>query len=109
MGNRDALHRLLRRWKITRQSSYPSAQYSAFAYDGGCYVVLHLKDQRRLFGWPKEWPIRPDDQHFLIEQCEWLDDDGRRAITGVSHMLISAAEVEMVEFLPLDTQDEEQT
>lgn len=106
--NRDALHRQLRRLKITRQSSYPSAQYSAFAFYGGCYVVLHLKDQRRLFGWPKEWPVRADDEHFLIEQCEWLEADGPRTIAGVSHILISSAEVEMVEFLPTETQDGEQ-
>ena len=107
--NRDALHRPLRRWKVTLQSSYRSAQYSAFAFYDGCYVVLHLKDERRLFGWPKEWPSRPDDQHFLIEQCEWLGEDGRKPIKGVSHILISTAEVEMVEFLPVDSQDEEQT
>lgn len=107
--NRDAIHRPLRRLKITRQSSYPSAQYSAFAFYGGCYVVLHLKDQRRLFGWPREWPTRPDDRHFLIEECEWLEDDGPSGIAGVSHILISAAAVEMIEFLPVHTKDEEQT
>ena len=105
--NQDALHGPLRRLKITRQSSYPSAQYSAFAFYCDCYVVLHLKDQRRLFGWPKEWPSRPDDQHFLIEECEWLDDDKPKGVTGVSHILISAAQVEMIEFLTMDTQDKE--
>ena len=106
--NRDALHGPLRRMKITRQSSYPSAQYSAFAFYGDCYVVLHLKDQRRLFGWPTEWPSRPDDQHFLIEECEWLEDDGRSGIKGISHILIPAAEVEMIEFLPMDPQDKDE-
>ena len=103
--NRDMLHGPLRRWKITRQSSYPSAQYAAFADHGDCYVVLHFKDQRRLFGWPQVWPSRPGDEHFLIEECEWLEDDGRSRITGVSHILIPASEIEMIEFLPMDTQD----
>ena len=98
--NADKLHKLLRSWKITRQSSYQSAQYSAFAHHGDCYVVLHLKGQRRLYGWPKEWPSRPEDQHFLIEECEWLEDDNNRTpLKGVSHILVSATEVEMVEFL----------
>ena len=98
--NADTLHKLLRSWKITRQSSYQSAQYSAFAHHGDCYVVLHLKGQRRLYGWPKEWPSRPEDQHFLIEECEWLkDNNDRTPLEGVSHILVSAAEVEMVEFL----------
>ena len=68
--------------------------------------MLHLKGQRRLFGWPKEWPNRPDNKHFLIEECEWLEDDVGKPIPGVSHMLIPAAEVETVEFLPMVTRTE---
>ena len=104
--NKDLLHRLLRGIKVTKQSSYRSAQYSAFAFHSNCYVVLHLKGQRRLFGWPQEWPSRPDDQHFLIEECEWLEGDKRKPITGVSHVLIPAEEVEMIEFLPMATKTE---
>lgn len=104
--NKDLLHRFLRRIKVTKQSSYRSAQYSAFAFHSDCYVVLHMNGQRRLFGWPKEWPSRPDDQHFLIEECEWLEGDERKPITGVSHILIPAEEVEMIEFLPMVTETE---
>ena len=63
--NRDWLHRRFRDWGLTRESSYRSAQYSAFAYHTDCFVVLHLKGERRLYGWPQEWPSRPEDQHFL--------------------------------------------
>jgi len=62
-----------------------------------------IKGERRLFGWPREWPSRPDDQHFLIEECEWLEDQDRCPIAGVSHMLIPASEVEIIEFLPMAT------
>ena len=100
--NSDQLHRRLRKWRVTRESSYRSAQYSAFAHHSNCYVVLHLKGERRLYGWPKEWPSRPEDQHFLIEKCEWLiGDNERNQLDEVSHMLISASEVEMIEFLPM--------
>ncbi|MCY3941128.1 MAG: DUF6338 family protein [Gammaproteobacteria bacterium] len=104
LWNKDLPHSWLRSWKLTRQSSYRSAQYSAFAFHTDCYVVLHLKGERRLFGWPREWPSRPDDQHFLIEECEWLEEKGRSSIDGVSHMLIPASEVEMIEFLPMATE-----
>ena len=103
LWNKDLPHSWLRLWELTRQSSYRSAQYSAFAIHTNCYVVLHLKGERRLFGWPREWPSRPDDQHFLIEECEWLEDEDRLPIAGVSHMLIPASEVEMIEFLPTAT------
>lgn len=98
--NSDMLHKFLRNLGLTRQSSYQTAQYSAFAQHGDCYVVLHMRGERRLYGWPKEWPSRPDDQHFLIEEGEWLDEKERKPIEGVSHILIPATEVEMVEFLP---------
>ena len=104
--NNDYLHRPLRRLNVTRQSSYQSAQYSAFAFHCDCYVVLHLKGERRLYGWPREWPSRPDDQHLLVEDCEWLDDNERKPIPGVSHILIPTAEVEMIEFLPANPNEE---
>lgn len=97
--NKDYIHEFLRRCNVTVESSYPSAQYSAFAFHGNCYVVMHLKGGRRLYGWPGEWPSRPDDRHFLIEECEWLVDEDRTPAKGVSHILIHESEVEMVEFM----------
>ena len=90
----------LRFFQFTHQITYQSVQYSAFAFHRNCYVVLHFKGELRLYGWPKEWPGRPDDQHFLIEDCEWLSGDVRKPIEGVSHILIPASEVELVEFIP---------
>lgn len=98
--NKDIPHRCLRRLGITRENSYPSEWYSAFDRHADCYLVLHLKGERRLYGWPTEWPSRPDEGHFLIEEGEWLDDDGeRRPAEGVAGMVVPASEVEMVEFL----------
>lgn len=101
--NKDYIHRLLRHWNVTVESSYRSAQYSAFAFHRDCYVVMHLKGGRRLYGWPGEWPSRPDNRHFLIEECEWLVDDDRTPAKGVSHILIHESEVEMVEFMPTNS------
>ena len=98
--NRDTLHRLLRRLGVTRETSYASEWYSAFSRHSDCYVTLHLKGQRRLFGWPEEWPSRPDDGHFRIAEAEWLVDGKERILaTGVSTILIPVDQVEMVEFL----------
>ena len=98
-ANTDILHGVLRRLGITKETSYPSEWYSAFSRHGDCYVVLHLKGQRRLYGWPEEWPSQPESGHFRITEGEWLDDDERIPATGVAATLIPASEVEMVEFL----------
>ena len=106
ISNRDTVHRILRRFGVTRETSYPSEWYSAFSRHHGCYVVLHLTGQRRLYGWPEEWPSHPDEGHFRIVEAEWLveKDDVRteyQAVpaTGVSAILVHARDVEMVEFL----------
>ena len=58
-GN-DAIHRRLRRLRITRETSFPSEWYSAFHRHQNCYVVLHLVDERFVYGWPVEWPGQPE-------------------------------------------------
>ena len=102
-SNRDSVHGILRRLRITRETSYPSEWYSAFSRHDDCYVVLHLKGQRRLYGWPEEWPSHPEQGHFRISEGEWLDEGKRIPATGVSAVLIPASEVEMVEFLSQTT------
>lgn len=97
--NRDIPHCYLRRIGVTRENSYPSQWYSAFDRHADCYLVLHLKGERRLYGWPTEWPSRPDEGHFLIEEVEWLHGDERTPAKGVAGMLVPVSEVEMVEFL----------
>ena len=99
VSNRDSVHRILRCVGITKETSYPSEWYSAFSRHHDCYVVLHLVGQRRIYGWPEEWPSRPDEGHFRIAEVEWLTEDEPVPATGVSATLIPASEVEMVEFL----------
>lgn len=103
--NNDVAHRHLRRIGITRETSYPSEWYSTFARHE-CYVVLHMKGQRRLYGWPEEWPSQPNEGHFRIAEGEWLEDDKRTPAEGVAAILIPISQVEMVEFLEYPEQPE---
>lgn len=102
--NHDLPHKFLRqnkiKWlRITRETAYPSEWYSAFSHHTDCYVVLHLSGERRLYGWPEEWPSRPDSGHFRISKAEWLADDGAVPSAGVINILVPVTDVEMVEFL----------
>jgi hypothetical protein len=95
----NKLHEKLCSWGFTCRTSYPSEWFSAFLRQK-TWVVLHLKDQRRLYGWPREWPDHPDVGHFIIEQPEWLLEDGRRApVYQVLNILVPATDVQMVEFM----------
>ena len=68
----------------------------------GLLVVLHLQGQRRLYGWPEEWPSCPDQGHFRIAEGEWLMGDERRPAEGVVSIVVPAREVDMVEFLRME-------
>jgi hypothetical protein len=95
----NTIYRLLCRCGVTRRTCYPSEWFSAFLRQPD-WVVLHLKGQRRLYGWPQEWPDHPDMGQFIIDQPEWLLEDGTRApVHEVRNILVPVSEVEMVEFM----------
>ncbi len=99
-ANHDWSHRLLRRLRVTSKSSHPSEWHRAFSRRRQ-WVVLHLDGGRRLFGWPAEWPDRPDQGHFLVDKPEWLLDDGTRLLLPQDEaILVRAIDVELVEFVP---------
>lgn len=108
-SNHDTMHGILRRLGITKETSYPSEWYSTFWRLNDCYVVLHLKEGRRLYGWPEEWPSQPDRGHFRISEGEWLGNDENDGVstTGVPTILIPANDVEMVEFIKIKGVDEQ--
>ena len=109
VSNNDTLHRLFRYIGLTRENSYPSEWYSAFAENPDCYVMLYLKGNRILYGWIEDWPTHPDKGHFRITEAEWLDDghagirDGEDVETLA--ILVPASDVEMVEFVKIDSVD----
>jgi hypothetical protein len=101
----DTVHRVLRLIGVTRETSYPSEWYSAFAEYANCYIVLHFHDGRRLYGWPEELPSHPSGGHFIMDEGEWLVDDERLPVESGSVMLISANDVRMVEFVEGELSD----
>jgi len=103
--NNDTIHKILRKRKVTIQSSYPSEWYGTFS-ETKKYVILNLKDDRRIMGWPIEWPNYPDKGHFVLENAKWLvDKDGNVTeipLETIEKIMINADNVEIVEFLKDD-------
>ena len=97
-ANHDTAHGLLRRVGVTRETSYPSEWYSAFAEYPGHYVVLYLKDESRLYGWPEEWPSNAREGHFRIAEAEWFTEGRWVSATGTAVILVPATDVVMIEF-----------
>lgn len=108
VDNTDRFHGLLRKVGITHQTSLSSEWYGALSQARG-YIVLHLVGQRRLYGWPEEWPNLPDRGHFVIGEAEWLIDEQRLPLAGVERILIRAQDVEMVELMQVEETPESST
>lgn len=96
-ANNDKFHFVIRKIGISKETSYPSEWYGEFS-NKVTYVVLHLDGERRLYGWPKEWPSNPETGHFSIQQASWIVDD-EVPLIGVDTILIPAKSVQMVEFM----------
>ncbi len=98
-ANWNVLHWLLQKLRITKRTSYPSEWYSAF-HRVKRYVILHLEGERRLKGWPEEWPDQPDRGHFLILDPQWVDDSGCDIpLVQTERILVPASMVSMVEMV----------
>ena len=97
-ANRNLLHGVVARLGMSRETSYPSEWFGEFSQKVR-FVVLHLQDDRRVRGWPKEWPSQPDRGHFVLELPAWLEEDGTVIASPLAEsLLIPAGGVRMVEF-----------
>ncbi|QXI18547.1 DUF6338 family protein [Pseudomonas hamedanensis] len=99
LATNDKMHGWLRRRNVTKQSSYPSEWFSIFAQHHRL-VTLHLNDERRVFGWPVEWPPEADNGQFVMQNPCWLDAEGAEVPFGAEYLLIDSRKVKWVEFGP---------
>lgn len=98
IANSNRLHQALQQIGITKQTSYPSEWYGVLA-ESENYVILHLQDERRISGWPKEWPSSFDEGHFYLKSAIWLDEESDVPLDDSEGILIPAERVTYVEIL----------
>jgi hypothetical protein len=97
--NTDGFHKFIRNRGLSKRSAHPS-EWCGTITNYPSYVVLHLKDERRLFGWPEVWPSDPEKGHFFIVMASWIIDDGKTVeLDTVEGLLIDVRDVKWVEFL----------
>ena len=105
--NNDFPHRVLRYLRITSQTTHPS-EWAAVLISRKTYIVLHLVGERRIYGWPKEWPQSPKNGHFFLLNYSWLLDDGGETIVADNQedgILIPACDVNMIEVVSASGND----
>ena len=102
LSNTDNLYAFARKLLITTRTAYPSEWYGAFVEKPLRYVVLHLTGERRILGWPRQWPSEPKSGYFMLMDAAWLDDGKQIPLDRDHAILIPVRDVEMVEFVKAD-------
>jgi hypothetical protein len=98
-ANLDLFHRVLRWFRMTRKTSFPSEWCSTFNRHKR-YIILTLKDQRRVYGYPVEFPDQGDQGHFVLCDAEWLLETGDPIkLATVELLMIAADQVEFIELM----------
>lgn len=97
--NKDSFHKWLRSKRFTSRTSHPSEWFYVFS-EKVQFVILHLKDGRRLYGWPKEWPVDPARGQFYIQEPSWISNEGKEInLPQLDGILVQVQDVKWVEFL----------
>ena len=103
--NKDSFHAWLRARGFTSRTSHPSEWFCVLS-QMPTFVILHLLDGRRLYGWPKEWPIERDRGQFYVQLPSWIDEKGNDVpLPQLDGILIDAKEVHWVELMQLPEQE----
>lgn len=98
VGTHGDAHALLRKWGLSSRSSHPCEWFGIFK-EYQRFVVLHLKDGTRIFGWPKVWPSKAQSGHFFITSAHRTAADGEQQdLPHLDGILIDAKDVSWVEF-----------
>lgn len=98
-ANTDKVHEWLRSKGFTTRTSHPSEWYCVLSKSPK-FVILHLTDERRLYGWPKEWPIERDRGQFYMQLPTWINEDGAQIdLPQLDGILVDVKDVRWVEVL----------
>lgn len=98
-ANNDKFHNVLRKLKITKQSSYHCEWYGAFHDREKCSIVLNLVDGRRIYGWPYEWPSDPTKGHMVLTEAAWIDGHEYIELPQVNAIMFKVSDIQWVEFI----------
>lgn len=97
LANKDTLHGFLRRIGLSQRSSLPN-EWCTVLSPREQFVVLHLTDDRRLYGWPKVWPSNPEKGHMFITEPSWIHGDNPVELPGIEGVLVNVKDIAHVEF-----------
>ena len=95
-------YKLLRKWKVTyetgRISVWNDVLYELIDY----YVIIHLEDDVRIFGWLSDFSIDPGRKYLFIKDAKYLSfdpDEDDVEIKGKGILITNESKMKYIEFL----------
>ncbi len=99
----DCFHHILRLLKITTKSSRPNTWSDVFLSEDR-HVIIHLKDERRIRGYPTRFSTDSEEGYIYLFNPAWINDDRQQEDapvyieTGAHGILVNKAEIDLIEF-----------
>jgi len=107
LSNTGKLHAVFRKFSISKSTGGPSEwHYALNEYPR--YITLHLKDERRVYGWPEAWPTGSEKGHFFLVHPSWLcDGETAHELNSLKGLLVSVKDVRWIEFSKAPGEDDD--
>ena len=100
----DLHTKLFRLLKITDKTSRSSVWQDSYINEKR-HIVVTLKDERRIYGWPMYYSHNPKESHIYLFQPAWIDADGTYIECDTHGMLIKNEDVDLIEFMKKKDED----
>jgi hypothetical protein len=112
LANNNVIHGWLEGRNVTKKTSWPTNWY-AILHNSERFVVLHLKDGRRIRGYPIYFPDYSDRDHFVLQYPAWISPDNMPIdLSGTHRFVVAACDVAWIEVMKFEKEmnpDEEAT
>lgn len=99
--NHDLIHKALRTIGLTQRSALSNEWNFTHSKLTRNWVVLHMKDGKRLFGFPEVCPTSGNEGHYFVTYPHWVNEEGAVELdlsNELEGILIPAIEISRVEF-----------
>lgn len=100
-------YKILRKWKITNATGRISVWNDILFENSDYYVIVHLADDIRVFGWLSDFSIDPEQKYLFVKDAKYLGDIQNEdvEIKGEGILLTNESKIKYIEFLTLEKEN----
>ena len=101
-ANNDWIYKRLRKFGITKKTTHVSTWNETF-HGNAKYIVVHLKDGRRAYGYPAFYSDDPTERAIFLQDASWLSAENALLNSKpISMLLDKESGIELIEFVDFD-------